>query len=364
MWTATETLLGLARALRAAGLPVTADRERSFLEAAALVCLDDRTGVYWAGRATMTADPADAPVYDQVFTAWFGGTAMHLAPRPRPPSSTTPQASLTPTADGDGGAEEPLSAAASATEVLRHRDVATLTAAERARVARLFATLRPRPPLRRARRHTPARTGTVDGRATLRAQLRRMGEPGPVHHRRRTTRPRRVVVLLDVSGSMAPYADSLLRLAHTLVRAAPRTTEVFTLGTRLTRVSVALRERDVERALAAAGEVVPDWSGGTRLGETLGAFLDRWGRRGTARQAVVVICSDGWERQGPELLAEQMRRLHGLAHTVVWANPHRGRPGYRPVQAGIVAALPYVDVFVPGHSLASFSELLEVVSRA
>ena len=364
MWTATETLLGLARALRAAGLPVTADRERAFLSAAALVSLADRTGVYWAGRATMTADPADVPVYDQVFTAWFGGTAMRLTRHPRPPSSTTPHASLTPTAEGDGGAGEPLAAAASGAEVLRHRDVATLTAAERARLARLFTTLRPRPPSRRARRHAPARTGAVDGRATLREQLRRTGEPGPVRRRRRTDRPRRVVVLLDVSGSMSPYADSLLRLAHTMVRAAPRTTEVFTLGTRLTRVSGALRERDPERALRAAGEAVPDWSGGTRLGETLGAFLDRWGRRGTARQAVVVICSDGWERQGPDLLAEQMRRLRALAHTVVWANPHRGTAGYRPVQAGIVAALPYVDVFVPGHSMATFAELLEVVGNA
>lgn len=364
MWTATETLLGLARALRGAGLPVTADRERAFLAAAALVPLADRSAVYWAGRATLTADPADAAVYDQVFVAWFGGPGVHAGGEPRPPGPTSVQAELTGSGDGETGTAEAVAAAASGTEVLRHRDVAGLSAAERAQLARLFDVLRARPPVRRARRYVSAGTGTVDGRATLREQLRRMGEPGPVRRRRRATRARRVVVLVDVSGSMAAYADAHLRLAHRMVRAAPRTTEVFTMGTRLTRVTAALREREPERALHAAGEAVPDWSGGTRLGEVLGAFLDRWGRRGTARQAVVVILSDGWERQGPDLLGEQMRRLHALAHTVVWANPHVGRTGYRPVQAGIVAALPHVDVFLAGHSMATFAELLDAVGRA
>jgi len=173
-----------------------------------------------------------------------------------------------------------------------------------------------------------------------------------------------VVLLVDVSGSMTAYADALLRLAHVWVRSAPRTTEVFTVGTRLTRVTVPLRGRDPERALREAGEAVPDWSGGTRLGEVLKAFLDRWGARGTARGAVVVLFSDGWERGTPGLLAEQMARLRRLAHRVIWVNPHRGKAGYRPVQGGIVAALPHVDDFVAGHSLATFAEVMEVVGRA
>src|SRR5699024_6287288 len=152
--------------------------------------------------------------------------------------------------------------------------------------------------------------------------------------------------------------------AHRVVRASPRTTEVFTMGTRLTHVTRALRERDPDRALLAAGEMVPDWSGGTRLGEALGAFLDRWGRRGMARRAVVVVFSDGWERDGTEVLAEQMGRLQRLAHRVVWVNPHRGKAGYEPVQAGIVAALPHCDDFVAGHSMATFEELLDVLARA
>jgi uncharacterized protein with von Willebrand factor type A (vWA) domain len=217
--------------------------------------------------------------------------------------------------------------------------------------------------MRRGHRRRPAVSGDVDARRTLRAQLRHVGEPGRMLYRRRRERPRRVVMLVDVSGSMAPYADSLLRLAHTMVRGTPQV-EVFTIGTRLTHLTRAMRQRDVEKALLQAGDTVPDWSGGTRLGEVLKIFLDRWGQRGMARRAVVVICSDGWERGGSELLREQMRRLARLAHLVVWMNPHRGKAGYQPVQAGIAAALPSVDALVAGHSLAAFAEMLEVVADA
>jgi hypothetical protein len=198
----------------------------------------------------------------------------------------------------------------------------------------------------------------------VRALLRNLGEPSRIRRRRRVQRPRRVVLLVDVSGSMSAYADALLRLAHRMVQAAPRTTEVFTVGTRLTQVTRALRERDPDRALLAAGEVVPDWSGGTRLGESLAVFLRRWGRRGMARGAVVVVFSDGWERAAPELLGEQLRALRALAHRVIWVNPHRGKEGYAPVQAGIVAVLPHVDEFVAGHSLAAFEEVLSLVAGA
>ena len=157
-----------------------------------------------------------------------------------------------------------------------------------------------------------------------------MNPAGSIYDRRRD-KPRRLVLLLDVSGSMAPYADVLLRFAHAAVRVAPQSTEVFTVSTRLTRITRQLRLRDPELALAAAGTAVPDWSGGTRLGESLQAFLDLWGQRGTARQAVVVIASDGWERGDAGLLAEQMARLARLAHRIVWINPHRGKTGFAPL---------------------------------
>jgi uncharacterized protein with von Willebrand factor type A (vWA) domain len=360
-----ELLLGFARALRSAGLPVTHDRAQDFLAAVALVGLGDQRATYVAGRATLCASPDDLTRYDQVFEAYFNhrdGLPRERQAAPAPTHSTVPL-----TDDADGGAaeadEEPVRARASRAEVLRHRDVATLSPAERRRLAELFATLRPRPPVRRTARHERWHRGDVDASRTLRASLRRMGEPAAIQWRRRSVRPRRVVLLLDVSGSMSGYADALLRLAHRVVTTTPRA-EVFTVGTRLTHVTRALRSRDAERALVAAGETVPDWSGGTRLGETLKAFLDRWGRRGLARGAVVVVFSDGWERGDTELLGEQVRRLRRVAHRVVWVNPHRGKEGYEAVQRGVVAVLPHVDDFVAGHSLATYARVLEVIGRA
>jgi uncharacterized protein with von Willebrand factor type A (vWA) domain len=164
---------------------------------------------------------------------------------------------------------------------------------------------------------------------------------------------------------MGPYADALLRLAHRFAHGwVGGVVEVFTLGTRITRVTAAMRLRDADRAIAAAADTVPDWSGGTRLGETLEGFLDGWGQRGLARGAVVVLASDGWERGDAALLGAQMKRLHRLAHRVVWMNPHRGIVGYQPVQQGMAAALPSVDDFVAGHSLAAFADLIEVVAHA
>jgi uncharacterized protein with von Willebrand factor type A (vWA) domain len=209
-----------------------------------------------------------------------------------------------------------------------------------------------------------SRKGAVDPRRTVRGMLAAGGEPVRPSRHRPATRPRRVVLLLDVSGSMSPYADALLRFAHVVTRANPVGTETFSLGTRLTRLSRALRARDPELALAAAGHAVPDWAGGTRLGETLQAFLDRWGRRGTARGAVVVIFSDGWERGDPALLAQQMAQLRRLARAVLWVNPHAGAAGYEPVQGGIAAALPYVDRLLAGHSLATLQELLDAVRES
>lgn len=365
---AEDLLLGFARAVRAAGVPVTADRARSFVEAVTLVGLADRQACYWAGRATLCGGPDDLDRYDQVFEAWF--LAGEGLPRTVPRAAEAVRPPALPSGEGDGGGpgEEAdadlVRVAASDTEILRHRDVAGLSARDKAQLTAMIAALQPRLPRRRAHRRTPWHRGDLDGQRTLRRTLRLLGEPGPVAWRRRGTRPRRVVLLVDVSGSMSRYADVLLRVAHRLVQAAPAAVEVFTIGTRLTRVTRALRHRDPERALIAAGDTVPDWSGGTRLGETIGAFLARWGRRGMARGAVVVVFSDGWERGDCAPLAEQVEGLARLAHRVVWVNPHRGKAGYQPVQQGIRAVLPYLDEFVAGHSLATYAELMEVIAGA
>ncbi|WP_372728376.1 VWA domain-containing protein [Nocardioides sp.] len=369
---ADEILLGFTRALRAAGVPVTHDRSQHFLSAVATLGLDDQRATYLAGRATLCAGPDDLQRYDQVFESWFN--ARDGLPRTRPATSSRPVLSDLPAtenspgdSDGEREPDEVVRARASAAEVLRHRDLAALSPAERQRLGAMFATLRLRPPLRRTARHRAWRRGDVDASRTLRASLRRFGEPAEIARRRRAVRPRRIVLLVDVSGSMSGYADPLLRLAHRftqLARERGGVVETFTIGTRLTHLTRAMRVRDPERALVVAGDTVPDWSGGTRLGETLQIFLDRWGRRGLARGAVVVVFSDGWERGDPALLTEQMDRLRRIAHRVVWVNPHRGKPGYEPVQQGVVAVLPYVDDFLAGHSLATFAELSEVLARA
>jgi uncharacterized protein len=361
-----ETVLGFARTLRAAGVAASPDRVEAMLAAVAALDVLDPTDVYWAGRLTLCAGPDDLDRYDSAFAAWFAGEAPRRVPSsPPPPVITTVTAPLDAgSGSGEDGEQTDLAARASADEVLRHRDVADLTVAEREHLRRLFALLAPASPMRPARRRRPAPSGSVHPGRTVRRALRHGGEVTRLMHRRPRPRPRRVVLLIDVSGSMTPYADALLRFAHAAVRAHPVATEVFTIGTRLTRVTREMRLRDPDRALAASGAAIPDWSGGTRLGEVLKAFLDRWGQRGTARGAVVVVCSDGWERGDTALLAEQMARLRRLAHTVIWVNPHKGRIGYEPLTGGMQAALPSVDVFVSGHSLAAFEELAGVIARA
>lgn len=360
----TGVLVGFARTLRHAGVEAVGDRVQAMLAAVDALDVTRPEDAYWAGRLTLCGEPDDLPVYDAAFAAYFGGRTAVRAPAPLPARSRA--VALFAPALGQGEADTPqseVSVAASPAEVLRQRDVAALSMAERDEVRRLVALLAPGTAPRPSRRYRPARGGVVDPPRTVRRMLRNGGEPTRLARRDRRDRPRRLVLLLDVSGSMAPYADALLRFAHAAVRRRPTLTEAFTLGTRLTRVTRALRHRDPDGALRAAGAAIPDWHGGTRLAEALKAFLDRWGQRGTARGAVVVLCSDGWERGDPALLAAQMARLSRLAHRLVWVNPHRGKPGYEPLVAGMAAALPYLDDFVAGHSLAALEELVRVISR-
>jgi uncharacterized protein len=355
---------GFAHALAVAGLPVASGAVETYVRALRQVDLSDPGQVYWAGRATLCRSADDIPRYDLVFENWFGGTTLRRAPGQRQRSRRSHIAALDATGAADTGGDAPrLRVAADDTEILRHRNIAELTAAERAHLAELIAALHPRPATRPALRLRPSRRGRVDPRRTVRHMLAAGGEPVRPRRHREATRPRRIVLLLDVSGSMSPYADALLRFAHVVAR-TNQATEVFSLGTRMTRLSRALRIRDPELALAAASRAVPDWAGGTRLGETMRAFLDRWGRRGLARGAVVVIFSDGWERGDPILLAEQMAALRRLTHAVLWVNPHAGAEGYLPVQSGIAAALPFTERLLAGHSLATLQDLLDEIRNA
>ncbi|WP_413760152.1 vWA domain-containing protein [Streptomyces sp. MMBL 11-3] len=362
-------LVGFARALRAAGVDAGPDRVQALIGALDVLGPGARSDVYWSGRLTLCGSRDDLERYDRVFAAYFGGAGSAGGVARGVPATrlrvTLRDAGPAPRR-GDEGARDavPTAVLASAAEVLRHRDIAELTEAERSQLHRLLAVFALPGESRRTARLRPARRGAVDPRRTVREVLRRGGELAPPRRRARAVRPRRVVLLVDVSGSMAAYADALLRFAHAAAHGGRVRTEVFTIGTRLTRVTRELAHRDPDTALAAVASAVPDRHGGTRLGELLRAFLDRWGQRGMARGAVVVVLSDGWERGDPGLLAAQMRRLHRLAHRVVWANPRKARLGYAPLAAGMAAALPSVDAFVEGHSLAALERLAAVVRGA
>ncbi len=362
---ATDTVVGLARTLRAAGVAAAPDRVHAAVEALALLDPGCRDDVYWAGRLALCATVEECRRYDVVFDAYFGERPSALVRRPR---LLVPTVHLVSDGTSAGGEEHveasSVSAAASETEQLRHRDVSRLTPAEREQVHALLARLRLPGEVRRTRRHRPSSRGPVDAHRTLRAWMQAGGEVAQLRHQRHRARPRRVVLLVDVSGSMGAYSGALLRFAHAAARRGGPPTEVFALGTRLTRLTREMALREPDAAMAAVAEAMPDAGGGTRLGLLLKEFLDRWGQRGTARGAVVVVLSDGWERGDVALLGEQVARLQRLAHRVVWANPRKAAPGFTPVAAGMAAALPYVDDFVEGHSVAALEHLADIVRGA
>ncbi|MHB1534774.1 MAG: vWA domain-containing protein, partial [Acidimicrobiales bacterium] len=258
---------------------------------------------------------------------------------------------------------ETLLAAASSDERLRRRHFAALEPDELARVRRLVAQVSLAPPPRRTRRQTRSRRGrSLDVRASLRRAHRRGGDPILDVRRRHRVRPRRLVLICDVSGSMEPYARVYLQLLLSAVRGARA--EAFVFATRLTCLTRSLQSRSPDAALERAARAAPDWSGGTRIGAALGAFNDCYGRRGLARGAVVVILSDGWERDEPARLGREMERLARLAHRVIWVNPRRAAAAYRPLAGGMAAALPHVDVFVSGHSVQALEEVVAAVAES
>jgi uncharacterized protein with von Willebrand factor type A (vWA) domain len=362
--------VGFVRVLRGAGLEVPVGATIGFGQAVGAVGLDRRESVYWAGRATLVRRPEDVALYDRAFAAWWERT-FEFAPA----GDTVTQdiaigfdadgadADEPPAGDDDGEEVPTVTVRYSRSEVLRHRDFALYTPAEFAEARRLMADLRLAGALRRSRRRRPTKRnrGTPDLRRTVRRALRTGGEAIGRSYLAPGERPRRLVLLCDVSGSMEPYARGLVRFLHAAVVGRGQV-EAFALGTRLTRITRELSSRDPDAALAAAARRVTDWSGGTRLGEGLRAFNDEWGVRGMARGAIVVILSDGWDRGDPDLLGEQMGRLARVAYRVVWVNPYKASPDYAPLARGMAAALPYVDDFVEGHSLASLEHLARVIA--
>jgi uncharacterized protein with von Willebrand factor type A (vWA) domain len=333
-------LTRFSRSLRDEGLPVGTGRIVRFCRAAALL---EPRDLYWAGRATLVSHPQHVEVYDRVFVSFFGGAPGQAESpvRIRVTSELAPEVEL--------GLASPI-------ELLRRKSFSDCSEDELRQLAELMARDSLSVPLRRTRRRQAAKRGAPDLRRTLRRSFRTAGEPVERAWRERRQQPRRLVLLLDVSGSMADYSRALVMFAHAALRANPRW-EAFCFGTRLTRVTRALRVAGPDEALRRAAAEVFDWDGGTRIGESLKRFLDEYGHGGMARGAVVVLCSDGLEVGDPELLAEQMARLARLAHRVVWLNPLQEDPAYEPLARGMKAALPYVDDFAGGHNLASLEDV-------
>jgi uncharacterized protein with von Willebrand factor type A (vWA) domain len=358
-------LVGFARALRRAGVPVPLDSVVHFVRAIDALGMDRHDRVYWAGRAVLIHRHDDIATYDRVFDAFWWDTES---------SSEFPVPSLNHSFDEGNDIEAPLNegdpprrlAMVSYSDVdqLRRKDFAACTLEELDEITRLLRETRLRATqhsrrMRRSRRDH----GRHDTRATMRHALRSGGEVVRLMHREPSSRPRRVVLLCDVSGSMEPYSRALLRFLHVAVASQGRV-EAFAVGTRLTRLTRQLSSRDPDAALRQAIERVLDWSGGTRLGEGIGAFNDRFGMPGMARGAIVVILSDGLDRGDPALLAGEMARLHRAAHQTIWVNPLKASEGYEPLARGMAAALPHVDEFVEGHSAASLDALVNVITAS
>jgi uncharacterized protein len=406
----------VAAALRTAGLPAGPDRSERLAGALTVMRATTVAELRACALATMVSGPNQLDAFDRVFGEMFG--ALPAAPRrpvtapqrnmvvesaeradeadgdgqaaqdgelppgldglEKPAASGGPERAADPAAAGDGADGRPaVRRVASMTERLRERDFGQLSPGELAQLAAMMRELVIAVPPRRTRRYRPTKDGArLDMRRTMRQAIKTGGEPVRIARRAVRVRPRRLVVLCDISGSMEPYARAILQLMYVAARASaaaggggpgfsgpsrdaarPRT-EVFTFATRLTRLTPFLAAASPETMLAKAGEAAPDWAGGTRIGATLREFNDRYAVRGMGRGAVILIISDGWETGDPLLLGAQMARLHRIAYRIVWANPRTQSERYRPEVGGMAAAWPYCDAVVSAHNFEALGDLL------
>ncbi|MFB9832320.1 vWA domain-containing protein [Actinoallomurus acaciae] len=360
-----RSLVGFARELRGSGMPVGPGDVITYCSAMSPLDPTDLLDLYWAGRITLVTRHDQIPVYDRVFRRFFLGDGEE-EPTPSKPFSVKSRAEAQsvlevpqtePEQRGRDEQEARLGLVAADAAALRTKSFTRCTPEELAALRRIIKTITLTPPRRRSRRSVTAPAGRApDLRRTLRATMRMHGEPAELFWRRRRLRLRPLTLILDVSGSMADYSRNLLQFAHSATRTAARV-EVFCFGTRLTRITRELRRRRPDDALERAAQAVVDWEGGTRIGESLDAFVRDWGRRGVCRGGIVVVCSDGLDRGDPDTLAAAMDRLSRLCHRVVWLNPHKGdNADFRPNTLGMMVAAPHIDLLLSGHDLRSLEE--------
>jgi uncharacterized protein with von Willebrand factor type A (vWA) domain len=353
------------RVLREVGIEVGPGRVLDALRGLGAVDLTRQEDVYFALRQTLVSRQDELELFDRAFAAWF--LRAQVVPLVRGQDlrrgPDLVRDALDSAAAGDDALGGPTSElGASVQELLREKDFALMSADEFRRCRRLLEAVARSRPLRSSRRRQPDPRGDrLDLRRLIRRSLRSGGDPVEQPWRARKLVPRKVVVLADVSGSMDAYSRALLLFLHALVGSG-RGVEAFAFGTRLTRLTRDLATRDPEAAIARATEAAVDWGSGTRIGASLAEFNAVYGRRALSRGAVVVVVSDGWERDDPELVGRELARLQRAAYAVVWVNPLKGSPEYQPLAGGMRAALPFVDRFLPGHNLRSLEELASVLA--
>jgi uncharacterized protein len=364
-----QRLVEFGHQLRVEGLAVGSGDILTYCSALAALDPGDLQDIYWCGRTTMVTRRDQIPIYDRVFRRFF------LAEPDAVPDAdtmiTTPSAgapAVLEIPDSEPGGsdtdddETMLGLMASNVEIWRNKSFSACTPEELVELRRIMDQVRVTPPRRRSRRHRPSkRRGQPNMRRMARQMMRTRHEPPTLLRTDRKLRPRPLVLVLDVSGSMSDYSRNLLQFAHSTKRAAGRV-EVFCFATRLTRITPALDRRRPDEAMALASAQVSDWDGGTRIGDSIDEFVRRWGRRGLSRGSIVVICSDGLDRGDPATLAGAMERLSRVCHRIVWMNPHKGDdPDYRPNTLGMMVAAPFVDTIVSGHSLRSLGDFAELL---
>ena len=359
---------GFITFLREMGVEVPISSSITFFQSLAYVTISNRNDVYWAGRSTLVRTPEDIPAYDEAFHAFWEDYVVLGDKEVQNIKEMTLAIDNDDYQNDDQSAEsqegELIPLKYSRSEILRQKDFADYSDDELSEAYQLMKSIRLIGSTQKSRRASSVarQNKTPDLRGIIRASFRTAGEPIQRYFMQKNDKARRIVFLLDVSGSMEVYARALLRFIQAAV-ITRRRVEAFTIGTRLTRVTRELSNRDLDKALHVTSESITDWSGGTRLGETIGEFLNMWGQRGMARGATVVILSDGWDRGKSEVMDEQMARLKRISHSVIWINPLKVSPGYEPLAQGMAAALPYIDEFIEGHSLESLIELAEILAE-
>ena len=378
--TLVDPVVALAARLRTRDVSVGPGRVESAVRALDAVDARSIDDAYWATRCCLISRYEDIEAFDEAFAEFWGGRnspGMNIE-RPMPAGNSTAEAPVTgegstqsvlgPDSDQPGDdegsgdeASDSIGTRFSTIERLRSMEFKDWSREDLAEAQGYLERIARDLPMKTSRRMRSAHRGrTIDRRATMRRAMRTEGHPLELLARERREKPRKLCFVIDVSGSMESYARPLIAFSQAVSRVS-NDVEVFSLGTRLTRLTSFLGERDPTVALERATAAVPDWAGGTRIGENLRTLNSDWGRRGATRGAVVVIYSDGWERGGVDVLADEMARLKRNSHSIVWVNPLAGEFGYQPLAAGMAAAMPHIDAFLPGHDLGSLEAVVETI---